>query len=935
MKKLMSFCVVISICLLLAGALLAQETGEISGKIVDEDGVGLPGVSVTASSPKLQGKRATLGQNDGTFRLSLLPVGLYDVTYKLQGFTTISHENVKVSLAMRTSINVTMKISTIEEQMTVVAEVPLIDITESDTSFRVGTKELSTLPVQGRTIQEIYHYAPGVTGVRNNTNKGVGGGGVSFGAGSFRGEGKSGNNWLVDGLSKRTSLQHTEGVRVNYDSWEEVQVISDGFSPELGQALGGIINIVTKSGGNAFHGELGGLILSQSLRAGRKEQIAYVVEPNTSTYNYFGNIGGPIIRDKLWFFISNNYWHTADDGEAGSIGWLTIPEGHQRTNTNNFFGKLTYSPIQNHTLSFSGTFDTFLNQTGGFGLPELYQKTDYEDYAYRLNYKAILGPNTLIEAAVGRSSLYNSRRPLSDDLDSPAINYLDIGQWTGNQRYLITENDKRSDFTSRFTQYINTEKYGNHEIGLGFSYYYMFKDKTRDSTGQAWDLWPGNGVDAGSYIVYTEQGAPYQMTERVSQINTNSSRGFGIYLKDKITFGRFSVLLGLRSETQKVYNDRNVVLLSWTLSDFISPRFSLTWDITGDGNNVFKVGFGQFSDLLMFDMLHWFNQAGGNVFRSYNWVGPPMNPTEAQLRDTANWVFSWQQGSLTELAEPPMRFEEGVTPDKLTKFTVEFDRRLGQDWVLKFRGIYHDHPNMIEDLGYIDAVSSWYNIENWEEKRRRYIGFEFEANGRIGDKFFLTSSYVWSQAKGSTPGEWETSGNWDDWRSNNTAGVFGDHYSGPDDSIFAWRKAGSAGFGGKDYGDEGWYGFLPYACDHVVKILGTYLGPSNISISAGFEYYSGYHWSRMGFHTGYARYFTFPEGRGTETAPAHTYVDLSIQKDFPIKSGLTLGLRLNVTNLLNSQVPLSYMNGIGSLLEGEIYGRQFPRWFQIQVLMRF
>lgn len=106
-------------------------------------------------------------------------------------------------------------------------------------------------------------------------------------------------------------------------------------------------------------------------------------------------------------------------------------------------------------------------------------------------------------------------------------------------------------------------------------------------------------------------------------------------MKDKITFGHFSLLLGLRSETQKIYNDKKVLLLNWNFGDFLSPRFSFAWDITGDGENVFKVGFGQFSDLLLFDMLMWFNQTGRNVNRMYRWIGQ-MNLTEAQLRDTAN-----------------------------------------------------------------------------------------------------------------------------------------------------------------------------------------------------------------------------------------------------------------------------------------------------------
>ena len=77
---------------------------------------------------------------------------------------------------------------------------------------------------------------------------------------------------------------------------------------------------------------------------------------------------------KLWFFISNNYWRSAEDGQAGTFGWLSIPEGKLRENTNNFFGKLTFTLGQNHTFSLSGTYDKFLNQTGGIGLPERYKE---------------------------------------------------------------------------------------------------------------------------------------------------------------------------------------------------------------------------------------------------------------------------------------------------------------------------------------------------------------------------------------------------------------------------------------------------------------------------------------------------------------------------------------------------------------------------------
>jgi len=117
--------------------------------------------------------------------------------------------------------------------------------------------------------------------------------------------------------------------------------------------------------------------------------------------------------------------------------------------------------------------------------------------------------------------------------------------------------------------------------------------------------------------------------------------------------------------------------------------------------------------------------------------------------------------------------------------------------------------------------------------------------------------------------------------------------------------------------------------------MGIYLAPYGFNITAGFEWYSGYHWSIKGLQPQFKQYYTFPHGRGTEVAPAHSFVDLSVQKDFTLLSGVILGLRLNVNNLLNSQTPISYMNGEGSAVFGQVYGRQFPRWVQLQAILRF
>ncbi|NOR53484.1 MAG: TonB-dependent receptor plug domain-containing protein, partial [Candidatus Aminicenantes bacterium] len=222
----------------------AIETGEIQGKVKDEGGESLPGVEITAKSPSLQGLRTILSSKNGAFHFPLLPVGRYTLTFKLKGFNQLVQENVIVRLGGVTSVNVTMKFAAIRKDIVVTAESPLIDKTSTDTSFHITSKDLERIPVRNRTVVDAVKITPGVTGVRANTRRGT----ADQGQPSFRGEGEEGNNWIVDGLSISGVRLRNSGMHLNLDSIDEIQVISDPFSPEFGSASGGIINMVTKSG---------------------------------------------------------------------------------------------------------------------------------------------------------------------------------------------------------------------------------------------------------------------------------------------------------------------------------------------------------------------------------------------------------------------------------------------------------------------------------------------------------------------------------------------------------------------------------------------------------------------------------------------------------------------------------------------------------------
>ena len=242
------------------------------------------------------------------------------------------------------------EIEKIKEEIVVTASTPLIDKTSTDTSFHLNSEDLERLPSQNRTVVDAIKFTPGVTGVRVNTRRGV----AIEGQPSFRGEGEEGNSWIVDGLSISGVRLRNSGPRLNFDSIEEIQIISDSFSPEFGSAYGGIINMVTKSGGNEIEGELAMIFSDKRFQSELQDQRSAVdTSDRFSNYNWYFNLGGPLIKDKLWFFLSNNLFIDTQQTRDTTIDYFPISGGRLTTRNNNLFAKLTYAININHNLSLT------------------------------------------------------------------------------------------------------------------------------------------------------------------------------------------------------------------------------------------------------------------------------------------------------------------------------------------------------------------------------------------------------------------------------------------------------------------------------------------------------------------------------------------------------------------------------------------------------
>jgi len=919
---------------MLAVSLMATETGEIHGKVVDETGEALPGVGITAESTSLQGIRAVVTSKNGEYRLPLLPIGRYTLTFTLQGFRSVVQENVIVRLGRVTTLDTIMTLSEIKEEVVVTASSPLIDKTAIDTSFYLGSEDMEKLPSQNRTVVDVVKFAPGVSGIRVNTRRGV----AIEGQPSIRGEGEEGNNWLLDGLSISGVRLRTSGMPLNYDSIEEIQVISDPFSPEYGSAYGGVINMVTKSGSNDFSGNFSLVFQNKNFQAERQDQLAVVSEADKfSNANWFLNLGGPIVKDRLWFFVSNNLYADTIETREDTIDYLDIPSGKLSAQRNNLFIKLSYALTNNHHLSLSTSYNSAIGQDGGIGFPELYEKHQFSDLLFRINYKGILSSSVFIEAGVGQVERDSLIEPQDGDLGPAQYFIEDLDRNINNSYGNVTDDSKRLDFNVKITKFLETETFGYHDLKLGFEYYSFSSQFAVDFTGRDEDIFPGNGFDAGTkyYWQSWDEGRrnPTFFYEYGVFNFTNYSNGIGLFFADKITWGRFTVMLGVRSQTQKVMDDNKEELWSWNLLDFLSPRLSMAVDITGDGVNVLKLGWGRFSDSITTMPLGLFNSGAGLAFRTYRWKGGD-NPSQDELYDQAHWEFENEQ------ALQKLEISERIKPNFLTRYLVEYDRRLGRDWVVMARYVRTTAKDLLEVLAIFDLETLYsFLYDNFEYKRRHYQGIEFELNGRIGPKFFMNASYSHSFAKGTNPGQVEY-GSWSQEEgSTNYLGLFGNHLKVPDipelKEVKEYVDWALGGLGGRGIGDAGWYGKLPYSIDHNVKLNVFYLGPYGISFSAAFEYISGYYWEKLGYVPFFGGYYSFPETRGTRKSPAHTYLDFGLEKSYGLGNirlpqSMALKVRLDVFNLLNTQIPISYVKADIPIF-GEIWGRQQPRQARISI----
>jgi hypothetical protein len=974
-KGLRVWCgVCLGLILLSASAFAQIQTGEIYGTVTDEVGEALPGVLVTVTSPALQGARTEVTDEGGFFRFPVLPMGAYKVVFELDNFTTVEVTDVQAIVGQKSRVEASMPSSTIEETLVVTSEAPLIDASTSDNKFEFDSRDLEMIPTLTRSIEDVAKYVPGVTGVRINTVTGEG-----EGLPNIRGQGQEGNQYVVDGLSARGSIGFDNVIEQNFDSIDSLQIVSDPYSPEYGKALGGAINVVTKSGSNQFSGEFGYQYLDDSLEADREP-----VQPVNSVTGFdrtklWANLGAPIMRDRVWAFVSYNLDEPEDvsagadpyvidaenlanpDGSAygSDLVFYNFQDGSDKRETESMFGKLTFNVASNQSL-FASYLDSTYDRSRQIGQADLWRAYVTDAYRWRMNYNLIAGAGVL-ELKAGAQENDYTVGGLTDI--SVANRYIrDIAWNFANRSRYDNQIESRDDWGAKWTGYVDTDGFGDHEYSLGFTIDEYETDWTLGTTGLGENFMPspfGPGAaftfeflkaDDGRIIVGADGQPiliPDEFEENRDQLKPSKVDGHGIFLQDRVTFKNWTIMAGVRLDQTSLYDDLGQELWSWDESEFVSPRLSVLYDVGGTHKHIAKFSYGVFKDTATTRILEFFLREGGYAYRRHQWIGDTTGAaSEAELHDPANWTFQTEQSPESN----PIDYDPGIEPNTADRFSLEWDWRINPEHALTFRYTQSDTKDMLEDVatfeysadqgepGYDpDEAGVWtFLLVNHPLKERNFKSFDMVFRGEVGQLLDYTTSYTWTENMGTNPGEFETAVLSAGTGSGNYIGIYADNAQARPEDLDPFNRFVSAlGVGlGSVTDDEGWYGPLSDATDHAINFVGSWHLPGNFEAVTALQWVSGYHYALKGFNDLYGEYVNFPEGRGSrETGDAY-WLDLSFAYNWNIGSDYSLQLRLDAFNVTDSQEVLQYVQEDTIDFE-EPYTRQDPRAFMFGVRFQY
>ncbi len=589
-RVLVSLCV---IALLAAAAGYAATTGRLNGTVKDNDGLALPGVTVQITSPNLMGSQVAITGGNGDFSFAALPVGVYTVEASLVGFQGAIGE-VRVNLTSTASVAFTLVPEQFADEIIVEARVPVVDTAQVNTQqvFDQDFLQNAAIGASGRSYQSLISQTAGTSGGSNPS---------VFGGTS------SDNNYLIDGLSTTDPVTQTFGTNFNYDAIQEISVQTGGYEAEFGQATGGVINLVTKSGGNDFSGSLDIRYRDQDFTE-NGDHFDKDAQAN-SFEDYSMTLGGPILRDKLWFFVSYEKVNT----EAQNVGAQFVREYDGQ----NYIGKLTWQIADSHRATFRYSGDP-ADIPGGnssqFVEPEAAMLQEQGGEIWGLELNSVLSESLLLNlrGGINRSNLDDG--PLNGTFRESRHVNQDTGIQSNNYALTRVGDRDRDEFGAHLSWFLD-DFAGSHEFKVGgeYSNQYFTESMWYNGAGAIYDREPGEGgfddlngdgyfneyvlvneAELGAVPGFNPDGSLNDAANAIWRETETTGSVTTIFAQDTWRpMANLTIKPGIRFDNVQIDNavgERVADMDRW------QPRFGVAWDITGNAKYVARASWGRFMD---------------------------------------------------------------------------------------------------------------------------------------------------------------------------------------------------------------------------------------------------------------------------------------------------------------------------------------------------
>ena len=886
-------------------------TGQIRGQITDTDGLAVPGAMVTVSSPVMQGTKEAQTDGEGRYRFVGLPPGEYTITITRSGFGAVQR-SARVFAGQIISVDATID-PQVGEEMVVLDTRPVVDVTTTQTGTNLSKEVLRDIPNAGRDYQSSAGLAAGVVGGGNPNMRG----GVSYG-----------NQYFIDGVNTTDPLTNTFSTNMNFDAIEEIQVITGGMDAEYGRALGGAVNVITRSGGNELESDFQFLYNSTATQVYKPLPDENPDEtPENTRATLALNLGGPILKDKVWFFTSvqgifQKYTPFIPDG-------VDRPQPMQVEDWRSLylFGKITIRPNGQHRIWVQGQADPTNIENASrdiYTLPSNEIRWRQGGWLGSIGHQWTPSDTVLVKTQLYAQNSYLNFRPIQWD---DCTDYDDVGgcnqSFGDGNAWLAYDPDGFSSGQYPYAYYSERNRYSlNSDASFFFSLLgeHQAKVGVQLDLASSYSVYPGfeNGLEYWSYTTTPDDLDSYVPTQLI-QYNSNQEASFtGTLLSWFVQdvwqpVSRLTVRPGVRFDASNMVDDEgNSVYKTFNAA----LRLGLAYDLRGDGRTRLHAYHGRFYDPGFLEISSLLAKQDGG-YSAYAW--------DERTGD-------WSESPSFSVASQFLQHDDLKTPYS-DEFDLGLEHDVGGGWSVGGVLTYEETHNLFEDdevnliwneagtevIGSRDGTGdTYYRLRTPDEIYSTYTSLEFQANKQFDEKFGMGSSYTWSRSMGM-------------YRDDQTYGLASPSFD--IDPQIQYER-----------------GLSDFDIPHNVKIWGSYRDPYLWTISEqtaigalfgwNFRMRSGYPYRPLYYTDFYGDWYSFAGSNdGTYRLPAFQQTDLKV--------GLTLAqgrttwdLTAECFNAFNNRgvtsVSTVYDNPDGSIRTdedglvrfGQANGRQSPRYFQ-------